>query len=42
MLPIVLAAIFIGLGLLFLRDRASLALQPAAAVGVLVVLTRLA
>jgi hypothetical protein len=35
-----LAAIFLGLGVLFLRDRASLALQLAAAVGVLIVLTR--
>jgi hypothetical protein len=35
-----LAAIFLGLGVLFLRDRASLTLQLAAAVGVLIVLTR--
>jgi Ca-activated chloride channel family protein len=36
------AALFVGLGVLFLRDRASLALQLTAAVGVLAVLTRLA
>jgi Ca-activated chloride channel family protein len=36
-----LAAVFLGLGVLFLRDRASLALQLAAAVGVLIVLTRI-
>ncbi|MGQ0736504.1 MAG: vWA domain-containing protein, partial [Acidobacteriota bacterium] len=36
-----LGAVFLGVGVLFLRDRASLGLQVAAAVGVLVVLSRL-
>jgi Ca-activated chloride channel family protein len=35
-----LAAVFLGLGVVFLRDRASLALQLAAAVGALIVLAR--
>jgi hypothetical protein len=38
---LLLAAGFLGLGVLFLRDRASLGLQIAAAVVVLVVLTRI-
>jgi Ca-activated chloride channel family protein len=37
---LLLAAIFIGLGVLFLRDRASLGFQIAAAVVVLIVVTR--
>jgi hypothetical protein len=37
---LLLAAMFLGLGALFLRDRASLGLQLAAAVVVLIVLTR--
>ena len=36
-----LAALFLGLGVLFLRDRASLALQLATAAGVLIVLARI-
>jgi Ca-activated chloride channel homolog len=39
---LLLAAVFLGLGVLFLRDRASLALQIAAAIVVLAVLTRVA
>ena len=38
---LLIAAAFLGLGVLFLRDRASLALQIAAAAVVLVVLTRI-
>jgi Ca-activated chloride channel family protein len=39
---LLLAAIFLALGVFFLRDRASLLLQLAAAAGVLMVLTRVA
>jgi hypothetical protein len=38
---LLVAAVFVGLGVLFLRDRASLALQLAAAIGALVVLARI-
>ena len=38
---LLMAAAFLGLGVLFLRDRASLALQIAAAVAALAVLTRI-
>ncbi len=37
---LLMAAVFLGLGVLFLRDRASLTLQLAAAVGALAVLAR--
>jgi hypothetical protein len=39
---LLIAAAFLGLGVLFLRDRASLTLQIAAAAAVLVILTRVA
>jgi Ca-activated chloride channel homolog len=38
---LLLAALFLGLGVLFLRDRASLGLQLAAAAGVLLLLARI-